>query len=97
MKTLWLLCAATGFLFACGNNDVGNRTYDLNTPTDSANMPIYGTTGDTTPTSNNNIYNPDSIAGQSPRDTSAVRKYGQPGQSTGQPNVLNQSGQAGQY
>lgn len=62
MKMIWIFCAAAGFLVACGDNDVGNRTYDLKTPVDSANYPL-GSVQDTTPTTNNNIYNPDSMQG----------------------------------
>lgn len=46
---------------ACGNNDVGNRTYDMNTRVDSPNYQVGNTHDDTTATTNNNIYNPDSM------------------------------------
>lgn len=80
MKKIWIFLAAAGFLYACGDNNVGNRTYDLKTVEDSANAPIHRGAADTTPTTNNNIYNPDSAAGQGTTyDTASERKVpGQP-------------------
>lgn len=82
MIKLWIFCAASALLCACGNDEqgVGDRTYDLKTVQDSANTPIGGNSMDTTPTTNNNIYNPDSMPGQGTAyDTAAERKVpGQP-------------------
>jgi predicted small secreted protein len=82
MKKVWIFCAASAMLAACGNDDAGagDRTYDLKTVQDSASTPIGGNNMDSTPTTNNNIYNPDSMPGKGTTyDTAADRKVpGQP-------------------
>lgn len=61
MKRLVALFGVAAYLAACGDNNVGNRTYDTNTPVDSAGIPVGNTHDDTTATTNNNIYNADSM------------------------------------
>lgn len=61
MKRIVALLGLTACLAACGDNNVGNRTYDLDTKVDSANYSIGNTHDDTTATTNNNAYNPDSM------------------------------------
>ena len=61
MKRIVAIFGVAAYLTACGDNNVGNRTYDMNTPVDSASYPIGNTHDDTTATTNNNIYNPDSM------------------------------------
>lgn len=79
MKKLWILLAAAGFLYACDNN-VGDRTYNLKTVDDSIEGESDRGAADTVPTTNNNIYNPDSAAGRGTTyDTSGSRSVpGQP-------------------
>ncbi|RPD43786.1 hypothetical protein [Paracnuella aquatica] len=82
MKKLWIFGTASLILAACGNDNAGagDRTYDLKTVQDSANAPLGNSSADSTPTTNNNIYNPDSTPGQgSVYDTGMNRKVpGQP-------------------
>lgn len=67
-------------LAACGDNNVGDRTYNMPTVNDSL-APTNGVTtiNDTTPTTNNNTYNPDSPAGRGTTyDTMPNRNTQQP-------------------
>lgn len=61
MKQILVVFGLAVCTTACGDNNVGNRTYDMNTPVDSANYQVGNTHDDTTATTNNNIYNPDSM------------------------------------
>ncbi|WP_158070007.1 hypothetical protein, partial [Cnuella takakiae] len=61
MKRIVALLGISATLWACGDNNVGNRTYQKNTQVDSANVPIGNPHDDTTATINNNAYNPDSM------------------------------------
>lgn len=61
MKRILVSLAITTYLTACGDNNVGNRTYQQNTPVDSPNYSTGNQHDDTTATTNNNIYNPDSM------------------------------------
>lgn len=61
MKRIVALLGLAACASACGDNNVGNRTYDMQTKVDSANYPIGNTHDDTTATTNNNAYNPDSM------------------------------------
>ena len=62
MKRVLVLFGIAAYLWACGDNNVGNRVYQQNTSVDSASQPAASNThDDTTATTNNNIYNPDSM------------------------------------
>lgn len=61
MKKTLALMGVAACLWACGDNNVGNRSYQLNTRVDSPSSPMGNTHDDTTATTNNNAYNPDSM------------------------------------
>lgn len=64
-KFLIILILGIGtIVIACSDGGTGDRTHDLQTPVESTNEPAGNNVVDTTPTTNNNIYNPDSAAGQ---------------------------------
>lgn len=88
MKRILVLLGMTACLAACGDNNVGNRTYQQNTPVDSANYPTTNQHDDTTATTNNNIYNPDSM----PANTTIENKGGPSSQTTpGKENQIRES------
>ena len=77
MKTLLLFAFGIFGLTSCNSEDTGtgNRTYDANTPVEETeNMNAANGGMDTTPTTNNNIYNVDSPASKGNfMDTAASR------------------------
>ncbi|HEX2532790.1 MAG TPA: hypothetical protein VHK69_03585 [Chitinophagaceae bacterium] len=82
MKKILIVLVMAGFA-ACGSNpETGDgRREDMSEITDSSNNTnAYGNPGmvatgaDSTPTSNNNAYNPDSASGQSSTYDTAARR-----------------------
>jgi hypothetical protein len=71
MKRIFVSAITILTLLSCNNESeadtgTGNRTHDLNTPVESTGEAGHPhSAGDTTPTTNNNIYNVDSPASMS--------------------------------
>ncbi len=76
MKRILVLLSIAACIWACSGDGAGNRTYQQKTSVDSANYPTSNQHDDTTATTNNSIYNPDSM----PANTTIEEK----GSSTGQ-------------
>lgn len=63
MKKFLIILGISATVAACSDGGTGDRTHDLQTPVETTNTPETNVV-DTTPTTNNNAYNPDSATGQ---------------------------------